>query len=244
MTSSNPRTTGASQRVGTDEVTGNPEISRDRDDADRGRDVVDRDRTATTTHTEHRETPVNVSMPAQRRDQVRWGPVWAGLTVALATFVLLEVIFFALGWLTPGANGEGIGEPIISGILGLFAFFLGGLTAGATAMWRGLNTGLLHGIMVWALGLLAFIVAAILGAGSLLGPVADVVSQTASLGANDVPDVNASEAISSIRDAAGYAALALGLAWAAAALGGLVGSKMWSGHDGEDVDTGSTARRS
>lgn len=33
---------------------------------------------------------------------------------------------------------------------------LGGLTAGATAMWRGVQSGLLHGILVWALGVVAF----------------------------------------------------------------------------------------
>ena len=102
--------------------------------------------------------------------------MWAGLVVALPTFLLLELAFFALGWLTPGANDAGAGYAVITGLLGLFAFFLGGLTAGSTAMWRGVRSGLLHGIMVWALGVVSFLFLTLFGGGALFGSLADVLT--------------------------------------------------------------------
>lgn len=187
--------------------------------------------------TEYHETPVNVAVGTDRRDQVRWGPVWAGLVVALPTFLLLELAFFALGWLTPGANDAGVGAPVISGLIGLFAFFLGGLTAGATAMWRSTQSGLLHGILVWALGVVAFLLLTLLGGGSLFGTLADALTQTAALQRANAPDVDVTQAVSTARDAAGWAVLGLGLSWAAAALGGLLGAKIWPRNKDTDPET-------
>lgn len=196
-------------------------------------------------HTEHHDTtpapapapaPVNVAVPEQRRDQVRWGPVWAGLIVALPTFLLLELAFFALGWLTPGANNAGAGTPVMTGLIGLFAFFLGGLTAGATTMWRGIRSGLLHGILVWALGVVAFLFVTLFGGGALFGSLADVLTQTTALQRTNVPDVNVAQAVQTARDAAGWAVLGLGLSWAAATLGGILGAKMWPGKEDTQPD--------
>nr|MBA2715963.1 hypothetical protein [Propionibacteriales bacterium] len=78
--------------------------------------------------------PVNVAVGAERQDGVRWGPIWAGLLTALTAFILLELLFFAFGWLTldPGENDPGNSSGLVTGILALVAFFLGGLVAGAT----------------------------------------------------------------------------------------------------------------
>ena len=88
--------------------------------------------------------PVNVAVGAERKDGVRWGPIWAGLLTALTTFILLELLFYSLGWLTldPGEEDSGNSTAIVTGILALVAFFLGGLIAGATALWKGLFSGL------------------------------------------------------------------------------------------------------
>ena len=182
--------------------------------------------------------PVTVGVEAGRRDQVRWGPVWAGLLVALATFVLLTLAAFMFGLLTPGGGDDvGVGESIVAGVLGLVAFFVGGLTAAATAMWSGVRSGLLHGTVVWALGVVSFLLLTVLGAGALLGPVADVLSQTTSLANVDpAAGVDVSSAVDTARETAGYALMSLGLAWVAAALGGLVGTKMWKGREDHDVD--------
>lgn len=161
-----------------------------------------------------------------RRDRVRWGPVWAGLIVALPTFLLLEVITLALGWwdiAQPGGSNAGW----LSGVNGLIAFFLGGLTAGASSMWRGSNDGLLHGILVWALGIVAILALALLGGGALLGPVAQVVTDVANVGAVNAPNIDPAQAAETARASASWASLGLGLTIIAAALGGVLGAKMW-----------------
>lgn len=191
-------------------------------------------------HDTAQRSSVDVALPGPRGDQIRWGAVWAGLVVALATFLLLEVAFFALGWLTldPGPD-EGSTAGWVTGLIGLFAFFLGGLTAGATAMWHGLRTGLLHGIVVWALGVVSILGLALAGGSSLLGSFGDVANQVINLRdlAGDVSDADVQSAVDSARDASSWAILGLGLAVVAAALGGLLGAKMWSGHEA-DHDAG------
>ncbi len=175
-----------------------------------------------------------------RRDRVRWGPVWAGLVVALPTFLLLEVITLALGWWDIAEAGSS-NAGLISGINGLIAFFLGGLTAGASSMWRGTNDGLLHGILVWALGIVAILGLALLGGGALLGPVAQVVTDVGNVGAASAPDIDPAQAAETARSSASWASLGLGLTVAAAALGGILGAKMWPSR--KDVEREQSALR-
>jgi hypothetical protein len=155
------------------------------------------------------------------RDRVRWGPVWAGTLVALAVFVVLQLFFFAVGVLGPGYGGNTTGG-IVSGVLALVSFFIGGLLAGASTAWRGAGDGLLHGVLVWALSMLGILVLALIGGSSVLGPLATL------LGAQQQGIViDPVLVLRSARQAAGWAALGLGLSVAAAAIGGMVGSKLW-----------------
>lgn len=155
------------------------------------------------------------------RDRVRWGPVWAGTLVALAVFVVLQLFFFAVGVLGPGYGGNTTGT-VVSGVLGLVAFFIGGLLAGASTAWRGAGDGLLHGVLVWALSMLGILVLALIGGSSMLGPLATL------LGAQQQGIViDPALVLRTARHAAGWAALGLGLSVAAAAIGGMVGSKLW-----------------
>lgn len=172
----------------------------------------------------------------QRGDQVRWGPVWAGLALVLPVFLLGELIFLALGVLDLGDSVGGATAGIVTGLIALLAFFVGGLVAGATAMWKGVDTGLLHGILVWALGITAVLLLTLVGAGSLLGTFGNAASQlldpaTISGAANDaaanVDAPTAAEATEAGQSAASYGVLGLGLTIIASALGGVVGSKMW-----------------
>ena len=103
--------------------------------------------------------------PENWRDRVRWGPVWAGTLVALTTFIFLQLLFFALGWLDLGFDGENIAgaRSIVTGVLALIAFFVGGLLASASSMRRGSFDGLLHGVLVWALSALGIITLAAIG---------------------------------------------------------------------------------
>jgi hypothetical protein len=188
--------------------------------------------------------PVNVAVGAERQDGVRWGPIWAGLLTALTTFILLELLFFAFGWLTldPGENDSGNSRGLVTGILALVAFFLGGLVAGATAIWKGLFSGLLHGFLVWALGVVAFIALTFFGGSALLGSFGSLTNQ---LGVGpqqvqsttNVSDSEAQEVADKAKDAAAPAFWGLLLPLGASMLGGLMGSKMWPRKDDSDPET-------
>lgn len=188
--------------------------------------------------------PVNVAVGAERQDGVRWGPIWAGLLTALTTFILLELLFYSLGWLTldPGEQDPGSNAGWVTGILALVSFFLGGLVAGATAIWKGLFSGLLHGFLVWALGVVAFIALTFFGGSALLGSFGTLTNELG-VGPQEVQsstEVSGSEAeeiASTAKDAAAPAFWGLFLPLAASMLGGLIGSKIWPRRDDSDPDT-------
>lgn len=187
---------------------------------------------------------VNVAVGADRKDGVRWGPIWAGLLTALTTFLLLELLFFWLGWLTldPGENDSGNSRALVTGILALVAFFLGGMVAAATALWKGVGSGLLHGFLVWALGVVTFIALTFFGASTLLGSFGELTSK---LGvgpqqvqsATDVSSSDQQNIANTAKDSAGPAFWGLFLPLAASMLGGLVGSKIWPRRDESDPET-------
>ena len=187
---------------------------------------------------EIRETEVHPPATAARpprRDRIRWGPVWAGLVVAVPTFLLLQLATLALGWWDVSGGG-GNNADWISSVNGLIALFLGGLTAAATAIWRGISDGLLHGILVWALSVVTLVFLTLFGGGALLGSLAGVVTDVAGIQQGDLPDIAAGEAASVARSGASWAVLGLGLSVAAAALGGVAGAKMWPARDDVEDD--------
>ncbi|HVL83997.1 MAG TPA: hypothetical protein VM367_06880 [Pseudonocardia sp.] len=160
---------------------------------------------------------------------MRWGPVWAGGIVVLTTFLVLQLLFFAFGLLDLGFEGAeaGMVGGIVTAVLALIAFFVGGLLAGASTLWRGADDGLLHGVLVWALSVLGILALAVIGGSALLGPLADFVTQTGAQPEN--VDVDPAQVLRAARETAGWTALGLGLAAGAAALGGTLGSKIWPG---------------
>jgi hypothetical protein len=86
-------------------------------------------------------------------DQVRWGPIVAGMFAALATLTTLSVLGLAVGLsvlnTSQSANGFGLGAGIWGSISTLIAFAVGGWIAARTAAVRGSGSGILHGAMVW-----------------------------------------------------------------------------------------------
>jgi hypothetical protein len=188
------------------------------------------------------ERPVQVAVGMDRRDGVRWGPVWAGLLTALTTFLLLELGCYALGALTLGSGQADDNAALITGILALVAFFIGGLIAGATALWKGLFSGLLHGFLVWALGVVAFIALTFFGASALLGSFGDLTSQLG-VGPQEVQssteltEEESAQAADEAQDAATPAFWGLLLPLLAAMIGGLIGSKIWPRKKDQEPDT-------
>jgi hypothetical protein len=121
------------------------------------------------------------------KDRVRWGPILAGLFVALSTLAVLTVLGVAIGltaW-DPGerAEGYGWGAAIWSGLSALVAFFVGGMIASKSAAVAGERNGLLNGVMVWAVAipLMLYLIGG--GIGSMVTTTARTAGDVATAGA-------------------------------------------------------------
>jgi hypothetical protein len=156
-----------------------------------------------------------------RRDRIRWGPVWAGLVVAIATYLLLQLLLVAVGLVDVGALDTA--DAAWSAAAALVAFLLGGITAGATAMWNGVDDGLLHGVVMWAIGLVVLVAFSALSSGLALGAI-DTTEVFEGVTATDVEEALEGD---DPQDAAGQALLGLTAALIASALGGVIGAKLW-----------------
>lgn len=160
-----------------------------------------------------------------RRDRIRWGPVWAGVVTAVGSYLFLMLALVALGIVD---LSEGIaGDAIASGVAALVAFFVGGVTAGATSMWQGADDGVLHGIVMWFAALVLLILIGSIGGGVALGAI-DTSDAFDSFSADEVDTEQAND---DAEEAAGKALFGFALALAASAAGGAVGSKMWPKDD-------------
>jgi hypothetical protein len=91
-------------------------------------------------------------------DQVRWGPIIAGLVIALSTQLVLSALGVAVGAGAIGdsgaprteAGGVGVNIGIWSIVSLLISLFAGGWTAARTAGRMNRNTALLNGAILWA----------------------------------------------------------------------------------------------
>lgn len=120
-------------------------------------------------------------VPSVDRQGVRvaWGGVWSGLLVAIGLMLLLTVLGLAIGVsaadVGPGesgnAKGLGISAAIWSGVSLLIALFIGGMVATRTGMVHDKSTGMIEGVLVWILAVLALIYMAGSGIGTLSGSV-------------------------------------------------------------------------
>lgn len=162
------------------------------------------------------------------RDLVRWGPIWAGLLIALGIQLVLGLIgaAIALSAYNPGtanyANQVASFTGIWSAISALIALFVGGYIAGRMAAVLGLRNGLVQGSVVWALALVASIVLSGLGAAGLLGAMNNVTGALAR-GLN-VSGPEGRALVNSAINATWWTVVGAILAWIAAALGGVLGA--------------------
>jgi hypothetical protein len=171
------------------------------------------------------DTTVVATDPDPDRQQLKWGPIWAGVVAAFGIFVLLSMLAIALGLqAAPGVSGQnlGIGASIVTSIITLVAFFIGGFISAWSANLSDPSRALLNGFLVWSLFVAVVALLAALGVGSVLGAASNLFDQLRL--PTDV-NVNQAQAIQALKDASWQSLLALGLTAAAAALGGVVGAR-------------------
>lgn len=163
------------------------------------------------------------------RDRVRWGPIWAGLITALATFLMFTVAAVAIGAqaVDSGAEGDAAGTAggIASAVIALLAFFVGGFIAARTAGVIGRGYGALNGFLVWALGVVLILALAAFGLGSLFGASGDLFAQYREMGQPTAEGVDPNAVVEGIRNGSLGAFLGMLLPAIAAALGGWLGSR-------------------
>jgi len=177
------------------------------------------------TASEVRPVGLRRTVGGEQGDRARWGPIWMGALVAVATYLLLELALVAAELLElDGAAGadppDGAWWSVVAAVV---AFFVGGVVVGASMASRGADDGLLNGIAVWAVASVILFVLAVIGTGLALGTLGYAVDRLAA----DGQSAQAGTSGSGLTDAAGTATIALGATAIAAALGGLVGSKLW-----------------
>jgi hypothetical protein len=154
----------------------------------------------------------------EQHDRVRWGPIFAGLVVALSTQLILSALGAALGSSSiagsgaPRSNAPDVGAAVgIWSIVSLFiALFVGGWVTARSSLPMSKGAAMLNGAILWAttLAISAWLVSsgvsgafgvAASNAGEVLNQVQGAVPDPAA-----VPDVTAQQA----RDIAGNIAKA------------------------------------
>jgi len=188
-------------------------------------------------------TRVVGSETGELKNRVQWGPILAGIAVAIATLLILSVLGLAVGstaFSPRSANQHVTTGAAIWGILSaLIAFFLGGWVAAKSAAVGGVGSGLLNGLVVGCAILVLVLWLTGTGIGALLGTVSGNIGDIAKLATGSsaggtqqqvsqsaqqaTKAVTPQEAFNTVKDAAWGTFLGLVLPLIAAALGGVVG---------------------
>ncbi len=137
-------------------------------------------------HTVHTTPPVVTAPVAQHR--VSWAAIFAGVTVALVTQLLLGVLGIAIGASTidplhqqDPTSGLGNGAGVWFVVTGLLSLFAGGWTAGRLAGIPRTVDSSLHGVLTWGLATLFTFYLLTTGVGAIIGGAARALGQGASL---------------------------------------------------------------
>ena len=122
--------------------------------------------------------------------RISWQAVIAGVVIALAIQILLAMLGTGIGASTvdplqsgesPSASAFGIGAALWWGISSLIALFVGGWVAGRLSGMPHPVDGGLHGLLAWALALLATVYLVSTAAGALLSGAAGVLGTAATV---------------------------------------------------------------
>jgi hypothetical protein len=114
---------------------------------------------------------------------------------------------------------------IVSAILALLAFFVGGYIAARTSGVVGRGYGALNGFLVWGLGIVVVLALAAFGLGSLFGASGDLFAQYQQIGQPQPDGVDPNSVIEGIRNGSLGAFVAMILPAVAASFGGWLGSR-------------------
>ena len=162
-------------------------------------------------------------------DRVRWGPIWAGLVTALATFLLLSAAAVAVGAVAVSAGADattaGLGGALASAVIALIAFFVGGFMASRTATVMQRGYGAVNGFLVWALGVVLILALAAFGLGSLFGAAGDLFAQYQQMGSPSPQGVDPQQAAEGVRNSSLGAFVGMLLPALAATIGGFIGAR-------------------
>lgn len=157
--------------------------------------------------------------------QLRWGPIFAGLLTAIGIFVLLTMLAVALGLQAAPGTEEledmGFVAILVTSLIALVSFFVGGFIATWSSGVSDPGRSLVNGFLVWALWVVAVAVLGALGIGAIAGAMGDLFGQVSA----PSPDIEADELIEILRSSSLQSFLALSLTALAAALGGVVGAR-------------------
>jgi hypothetical protein len=143
----------------------------------------------------------------EQHDRVRWGPIFAGLVVALSTQLILSALGAAIGSTTiagsgaPRSNAPEVGTAVgIWSIISLFiALFVGGWVTARSSLPMSKGAAMLNGAILWAttLAISAWLVSSgVSGAFGIAAANAGEVLGQVQQGAvpSDVPNVTAEQA--------------------------------------------------
>ena len=193
-----------------------------------------------------RETSVRdvsqvMTMPT---DQVRWGPIWAGLLSAFFALLVLSLLGLAIGASTvnTGAAVQGTGNQnagsysaIWAGISAIIAFLIGGYVAGRTAAVHERGWAALNGALVFLLALPLLLWLATQGLGALIGNASHIasglgvnlgqLSNTATGAAKNLTPAQAQQAVDTAKTTAWGTLIGLVVGLVAAAVGGTLGMR-------------------
>jgi len=102
----------------------------------------------------HLAVPATGLVVPQRPQLVRWGSVFSGTVIGLATFALLDALWLALSF---GSHESVVYSNLSWWIAGtaIFCIFLAGLVAGVSSGVRGLGAGSMSGLTTWGLVVIA-----------------------------------------------------------------------------------------
>ena len=164
------------------------------------------------------------------KDRIRWGPIIAGIFVAIATQLILSALGTAIGLITASS---GVVTGIWTVVTLLIALFIGSWVAAAGCSPMNKKTAMLHGLILWAttLAVSAWLLASgVSGAfGIAASNAGEVLNQAQQPGGinlpNQVPNIPTARVEEALDTASWYFILGSLLGLAASLIGASVGAK-------------------